>query len=93
MLAVPADVPSNVPVEIKLKPLRRLNKQYYRKPTPQMAWTPDLISLFNELKTGITSSPVCARFDPLKPTFLKTDWSAEGMGWILMQHADSAKSI
>ena len=33
-----------------------------------------------------------ARFDPLKPTFLKIDWSAEGMGWILMQPADDIES-
>jgi len=57
-----------------------------------MGWTPELISLFAELKVGITSSPVLARFDPEKPTFLKTDWSAEGMGWILMQPADDKES-
>ena len=38
-----------------------------------MAWTPDLISLFEELKVTITSSPVLARFDPLRPPFLKID--------------------
>ena len=53
-----------------------------------IAWTPDLISLFEELKVTITSSPMLAGFDPLKPTFLKTDWSVEGMGWILIQPAD-----
>lgn len=40
----------------------------------------------------IISSPVLARFDPLKPTFLKIIWSAEGMGWILMQPADDINS-
>ena len=40
----------------------------------------------------VTVSPVLARFDPLKPTFLKTDWSAEGMGWILMQPTDYVES-
>jgi hypothetical protein len=79
--------------EIKLKPLRKLNKQYYRKGIPIASWTPELISLFEELKVGITSSPVLARFDPNKPTFLKTDWSAEGMGWILMQPADDEESV
>ena len=66
--------------EIKLKPLRKLCKRFYRKELPQMGWTPELIALFAELKVGITSSPVLARFDPEKPTFLKTDWSAEGIG-------------
>ena len=36
-----------------------------------MVWTPDLISLFEELKVTITSSPVLDRFDPLIPTFKK----------------------
>ena len=53
-----------------------------------MYWTPDLIALFHELKVGINSSPISSRFYPNKPTFLKTDWSAEGMGWILIQLAD-----
>ena len=66
--------------------------QYYRKTIHMMAWTPDLISLFEELRVAITSSPVLARFHLLKPTFIKTDWSAEGMGWILMQPADDIES-
>ena len=57
-----------------------------------MGWKPELIILFKELKVGITSSPVLPRFDPEKPTFLKKDWSAEVMGWILMQPADEKES-
>ena len=53
-----------------------------------MVGTPDLISLFEELKVTITSSPVLARCDSPKPTFLKTDWSVEGMGLILMKPSD-----
>ena len=67
-------------MEIRLKPLRKLLKQYYRKIIPSMDWEAALISLFVEVKVTIISSPVLARFDPLKPTFLYTDWSAEGMG-------------
>ena len=79
-------------MEIRLKLLRKLLKTYYRKTIPLVAWTPDLIQLFEELKVTITSSPVLARFDPEMPTFLKTDWSAEGMGWILMQPANDVES-
>ena len=57
-----------------------------------MAWSPDLIELFNDMKICITSSPVLARFDPSKLTFLKTDWSTEGMGYILMQPASDEAS-
>jgi len=41
----------------------------------------------------ITSSPLLARFNPAKPVFLKTDWSALGMAWILMQPDDSPQSV
>ena len=58
-----------------------------------IAWTPALIKLFEDVKVCVTSSPVLARYDPSKPTFLKTGWSAEGTGWVLMQPADDAKSI
>ena len=58
-----------------------------------IAWTPALIKLFEDIKVCVTSSPVIARYDPSKPTFLKTDWSAQRMGWILMQPADDAETI
>ena len=79
-------------IGIRLKPLRKLLKQYYRKTIPMIVWTPDLISPFEELKVTITSSPVLGRFNPLNPTFLKTDWSAEGTEWILMQPEDDIES-
>ena len=57
-----------------------------------MAWTPQLITMFSELKYGMTSSPVLNRFEPDKPTFLHTDWIPEGMGWILIQTATDKES-
>ena len=56
-------------MEIRLKPLRNILTQYYRETILLMAWSPDLILTFEELKGTITSSPVLARYDPLKPTF------------------------
>ena len=73
--------------EIRLRSLRSLYRQYRGNSIPLMAWSPELIELFHELKVCITSSPVLRRYDPTEPVFLKTDWSAEGMGWILMQPA------
>jgi len=35
---------------------------------------------------------VLSRFDTSRPTFLKTDWSSEGMGWILMQPVSDIES-
>ena len=57
-----------------------------------MAWSPALMQLFKDIKTCITSLPVLNIYDPDKPTLLKTDWSAEGMGFILMQPANDKVS-
>ena len=78
--------------EIRLKPLRQLYRRFLRSELPILAWTPASIQLFEDMKACITSSPVLARYDPSKPTMLKTDWSAEGMGFILMQPADDNES-
>jgi hypothetical protein len=45
------------------------------------------------MKEALTSSPVMARFDSSKPVFLKTDWSASGMGFIRMQPDVSKESL
>jgi hypothetical protein len=80
-------------LELKLKPLRRIIKLYHRQTIPVVVWTPELRLLFDEVKTGVTSSPCLARYDRVKPISLKTDWSAEGFGSILMQPDDSPASI
>ena len=50
--------------EIQLKPLWKFLKQYYCKPIPLMSWTPQLITLFYELKHGVKSSQ---SLDPVLP--------------------------
>ena len=60
-------------LEMRIKPLRKLISDYFKQPIPLMVWSPDLIELFNDIKICITSSPVLARFDPSKLTFLKTN--------------------
>ena len=71
--------------EVNIKPLRILQRKYHRKVIPLSLWTTELRELFHLCKTNLTTSPVLARFDSNKPTFLKTDWSAEGMEYILLQ--------
>jgi hypothetical protein len=80
-------------LEIKLKPFRKLIKLYHRKPIPPETWMPALRLLFDEVKCGVTSSPCLTRYDHTKPTFLKTDRSADGFGSILMQPDDSPASV
>ena len=80
-------------LEMQIKPIRALIKIYFRAGIPMMVWTPALIELFEDIKKRITLSPVLARYDPSKPKFLKTNWNAEGMGWIMMQPADDEESV
>ena len=48
--------------------------------------------IIQQIKKGLTSSPVLEIFDPDKPTFLKTDLGVKVMCWILMQTADDDES-
>ena len=57
--------------EIRIKPLRQLNQQYYRQAIPLMTWSPDLIQLFEDFKVAITSSPITQRYNPDAPVFFK----------------------
>ena len=45
-----------------------------------------------QTKVGVTSSPFLNIFDPDKPKLLKSEWRAEGMGWILMHPANDDES-
>ena len=58
-----------------------------------MGCTPSLIELFCDCKTHLVTSLLLLRFDSSRTTFIKTDWSAGEMGYILMQLDDSSASI
>ena len=79
--------------ETNIKPLRRIQRSYHHTSIPLMVWSPTLISLFFQCKTNLTTSPRLLRFDSSKPVFLKTDWSATGMGFIVMQPGNSPESL
>ena len=57
-----------------------------------MGWTPSLVQLFFDCKSNLIT-PLLLRYDSSRPTFLKRDWSAGGMGYILMQTDDSPDSL
>jgi len=75
-----------------MKPMRALYRKYLtRKDILLMAWSPHLIQLFQDIKRMITSSPLLVWFNPAKPVFLKTDWSASGVVWIMQpDHSPSS---
>jgi hypothetical protein len=66
---------------------------YSRRAIPDSDWTDDRTDLFASMKVALTSSPLLARFDSSKPVFLKTDWSAACMGFIIMQPDGSEVSM
>ena len=79
--------------ETNIKPLRKLQRFFHRQPIPIMAWTTNLITLIDNCKYHLVSSPLLLRYDSSKSAFLKTDWSAGGMGYILIQADDSPQSL
>jgi hypothetical protein len=79
--------------EVGIKEMRRMVRTYSRRAIPDADWTDDRTDLFASMKLALTNSPLLARFDSSKPVFLKTDWSAAGMGSILMQPDGSEDSM
>ena len=79
-------------LQIQCKPLRDVYMRYKKQSIPDTAWLPNLVATFENSQRSITSSPLHASYDSNKPIFLKTDWSATGMGYILMQPDNSEAS-
>jgi hypothetical protein len=60
--------------------------------TPE-TWTPEYEALLVCLKEEILEGPLLARVDSSKRFYLKTDWSKDGMGAVLLQAEDTPVSI
>ncbi|MGH7954887.1 MAG: reverse transcriptase family protein, partial [Gloeomargaritales cyanobacterium] len=78
--------------EVDLYEFRCLIQKHKHAPggaIPVADWTAEHRALFAQLKHAVTSSPCLARYDSRLPCFLKTDWSADGMGFVMMQPEDS----
>ena len=71
-------------IETNIKPLRKLQRVFHRKPIPIISWTPSLITLFDDCKNQLVTSPLLLQYESSKPAILETDWSTGGMGYILM---------
>ena len=55
-------------------------------------WGEDEEALLEELKAAIVAGLVLARPDPKHHFYLKTDWSCEGMGAVLLQAKDTSEA-
>jgi hypothetical protein len=59
---------------------------------PAELWTTECDDLLVYLKEKILEAPLLARADSKKRFYLKTDWSKDGMGAVLLQAEDSDAS-
>ena len=55
---------------------------------PPFEWTTEHLELFDKLKDALTSAPILAYPDYLRPFILETDASLKGLGAVLTQEDD-----
>ena len=74
----------------KMKPFRDL-----LRPNNKFEWTPELENLFQESKEVIIQKMKegVRLFEPHRPTCLATDWSVDGIGYVLKQKYCNCKRI
>ena len=70
--------------EKNVKILRRLQRLYHHTPIPIIFWSTFHVSLFAIYKSNLVFSSLFHHCDSSKPVFLKTDWSSNGIDFILM---------
>jgi hypothetical protein len=71
---------------ILVQPLQKLVHDY--TPSRKLAWTPEAIAAFDNIKNEINNCPVLSFIDELAPVFLHTDASDYGIGGYLFQLVD-----
>eukprot|EP00957_Ditylum_brightwellii_P180992 13788768-Ditylum_brightwellii.AAC.1 len=49
--------------------------------------------VYSNIKTSILSKPILKRADPTKQVYLKTNFSAKGLGFVLCQLSDNKESL
>ena len=79
--------------ELLIGPLREVMKLDYTEPITPQIWTPSVAGSWTGIKESILGDPCLARFDHRKLTVLRTDFSAAGFGYVLLQPADDPISI
>ena len=79
--------------ETNIKLPRRHQRSFHHTSIPRMAWLPSRVNLFSQCKSNLLTSPLLLYYDSYKPVFLKTNYSATGMGYIVMQPDNSPASL
>jgi len=78
--------------EVRIAPLRELLLHEYTEALGAK-WTPVAASAFNDMRHAILKDPCLHRYDHRKLLVLRTDFSAEGFGWVALQPGDDDVSI
>ena len=68
--------------ESNIMPFHLLQRLYHRQALPLLAWSPQLINVFENCNKNLFTSSLLIWYDSSKLTFIKTDWSTGGMGYI-----------
>ena len=83
--------------ELRILPWRKLLRSAPAPGSPQAnprepigtRWKPEHADILSGLKKDILAGPVLARPDYSRRFYLKTDWSSDGMGAVLLQADDN----
>jgi len=70
--------------ELRISPLREICRTEYTEPVAPF-WTEAAQKSFDEVRAAMLSDPCLQRFDYRKPVILRTDFSARGFGYVLLQ--------
>ena len=75
--------------EIRVEALRTVTKQEYTEDVGPH-WTPEAQAAWEDLKGSILADPCIQRFDHRELIVLRTNFSAKGFGYVLLQPANDA---
>ena len=78
--------------EIRIAPLRALVRDEYTEALGAK-WTPVTQAAFDDMRQAILQDPCLRRYDHRKLLVLRTDFSAEGFGWVALQPGEDEDSI
>ncbi len=78
--------------ELRIAPLRKLTKHEYTNPIEPL-WTDAAHAAWENIRTAIVSDLCLKRFDYCKLVVLRTNFSALGFGYVLLQPGNNYASI
>ena len=78
--------------EVRITPLRELLREEYTT-TLGDKWSLEAAAAWDDMRHAVLKDPCLRRYDHRKLLVLRTDFSAEGMGYVACQPADDEESL